>query len=112
MSKNVRDELRSAIFSSKSKERKRVPAKIGGMDIELVEPTVSDLLEKSNTEDNASALIQSIIKLAHVPGTNERVFEEGDAAALKTLPYNEELQHLVNQITVLMGGSHEEQVKN
>ena len=82
---SIRDQLRSKILASTDIKSKEVVF-FGGK-IELRQPRLADILEAQNSEDRESAVIDTLIRYAYVPDTDEKVFEEGDAETLKGKPF-------------------------
>ena len=58
-----------------------------GGKIELRQPRLADVLDAQNSDDRESAVIDTLIRYAFVPGTDEKVFDEGDAETLKQKPF-------------------------
>lgn len=90
--KPTRDELRAAVFASK--EVKKELIFFFGQQIELRQPRLSDIIAIQNTakEDGMqSAIVDSLIKYAYVPGTDERLFEESDTAEFLQMPFGQDL---------------------
>lgn len=82
---NARDAIRGKIFATK--EVTKVPVEFFGQNIELRQPLLQDILQAQNGEDRESAVIETLINYAYIPGTEEKVFESGDVAGLKKLPF-------------------------
>lgn len=85
MTESIRDAMRAAIFAPK--QVKSEPVNFFGQDIEIRQMILADVLNASNNPDRESAIIDTLINYAYIPGTDERVFEEGDAAQFKTMPF-------------------------
>lgn len=81
----VRDELRAKIFAET--KLNIIPVEFFGATIELRQPQLQDILAAQKTEDREAAVIETLIEYAFIPGTDERVFETGDAAGLKAKPF-------------------------
>lgn len=109
MPAKTRDSIRSAILSSESKRRKSKVLPFFGQDIEIRQPSVGDMMKFS--EGNKS-FIQVLIDFAFVPGTNEKVFEATDKAALEELPFNEDVQAVLDAVTELTSASVKDAEKN
>ena len=110
----TRDQLRAALIGKKHKpERKRVT--LFGVDIELQQPTLSSILEARGEQDERTRTADIFIRYAYVPGTDERVFEEGDREAILNWPFTQELIKVQNVIVELTGvniGSAEEDIQS
>jgi hypothetical protein len=81
----TRDMLRAKIFAAH--EVKKIPVDFFGVKIELRQPVLSDIIKAQGEEDRESAIIQTLVDYAYVPGTEQKVFETGDAASFKTMPF-------------------------
>lgn len=81
----VRDELRGQIFAES--KLNIIPVLFFGAKIELRQPQLQDILAAQKSEDRESAVIETLIEYAFIPGTEEKVFEPGDAAGLKAKPF-------------------------
>lgn len=84
-SAKTRDSVRAEIF--KTRTIKKVEIEFFGAQIEIRQMRLQDILQANDNPDRESAIIESLIKYAYVPGTDERVFEEGDAEAFKNMPF-------------------------
>lgn len=106
----TRDELRSAILSSANMKRKSVKLKFFGAEIELLQPTAGDIMRYMDDSTKSLNIANVLLDYAYVPGTEEKVFEEGDLENIKQLPFNEDMQALVKaieQFTNIMVGEAE-----
>lgn len=95
---SFRDEIRAAILASDNLKRKTVPLKFFGAEIELRQPTTGDIIRATEGGTNRFTLVNVLLDYAYVPGTDEKVFEEGDVEHLKSLPYNEDMKSLTQAI--------------
>ena len=93
----TRDEIRSAIFAEKKLATKQV--KFFGMDIEIRQPVLATVLAVQNNEDRQSAVIDTLVKYAYVPGTNDKVFEEADTDSLLKLPFGKDFLRVSTALT-------------
>lgn len=87
-----RDEIRAAIFATK--EVKREVIDFFGTKLELRQPRLSDVINIQNIakEDGIqSAVVDALIRYAYIPGTDTKVFEEGDAASFLEMPFGQDL---------------------
>lgn len=91
----TRDDIRAQVFAKKDLKSKVLD--FFGTQIELRQPMLKDILEAQQeaaqqAEDGiSSAVINILLQYAYVPGTSEKVFEEGDKNALLGLPFDENL---------------------
>jgi hypothetical protein len=96
--------IRAAVSAKKAR---RILIKMGGFDVELVQPKISMIqgLQSVNITD-------LIIKQARVPGTDEVIFDEMDAEWINELPMDEEWRNAIDQMVKLMGVNVERAIKN
>lgn len=81
----TRNDLRSKILGRK--EMKKETVEFFGTHIELRQSSFGDILKAQSNEDRQSVVIEALLNQAYVPGTDEKVFEEGDITTLKNLPF-------------------------
>lgn len=83
-----RDEVRAQIFKHRMLKTKEI--EFLGVDIEMRQPTLADVMEvkESVGSDGELAVIQMLIKYSYVPGTDEKVFEPGDVESFKRMPFD------------------------
>lgn len=93
----TRSTIRNALFNhERSKQRSKV-IDFFGTQVEVRQPTLGTVLNtKQDADGNTSrdGIIQSIIENVYVPRTQERVFEEADADALRALPFGQDMQRM------------------
>lgn len=89
-----RDLIRAAIL--KTRRPDRVIVSFFGEDIEIRQPILKDVLANADNPDKESAVIDMLIKYAYIPGTEERIFEEADAEALKSQPFGADFMAVNN----------------
>lgn len=95
----TRDELRAKIFSSHSV--KKIPVEFFGTTIELRQPVLEQIIKAQQTEDRQSAIIQTLVDYAYVPGTEVKVFEPEDVDSIKQLPFGADLLRVSNALEEL-----------
>jgi len=105
----VRDELRGKIFAHRPLKSEIVH--IWGQDVEVRQPTLGQILNVREDPDRRKAIIRLMIDYCFVPGTNERVFEEGDFESIIAMPFGDDLK-AVNQAINKLTGIQVEEVKN
>jgi hypothetical protein len=81
----TRDELRAKLLASRAPTSKAVT--FFGEKIEIRQPTLGAILAAREQDDRESAIINTLIMYAYVPGTDELVFEDADIDALKGMPF-------------------------
>lgn len=96
-----RDALRAATFNSNNKRPKSKIVKFFGNDIELRQGTLEQLFQEK--PDKQSAIIDFLCNNSYVPGTDERLFEEADAAQFMSMPFGEDFVRVTNALQELTG---------
>lgn len=91
--KLTRDEMRASIFKDKVVAKETI--EFFGTQIEMRQPRLSDIMaiKKVAEEEggNQSAIVDTLVRYAYVPGTEEKLFEEGDAAQFLAMPFGPDL---------------------
>lgn len=77
--------VRAQIFKSRKAKTRRV--EFFGTEIELRQPKLKDIIDARATEDRQAAVIETLVKYAFVPDTDEHVFTEEDFTQLCELPF-------------------------
>jgi len=99
--KTTRNELRTKLLSSH--KAKSVLINVFGAEVEIKQPTLASILAAQTVEDEKTRSVDMIIEYAYVPGTNERVFEKADKAAILEWPFGEDLIAIQNAISAMTG---------
>lgn len=108
-----RDQLRAALIGKKHAPKRRTVT-LFGVEIELQQPTLRSIVEARSDEDDLSRTADVFIRYAFVPGTDERVFEEGDKDVILNWPFDEDLlkvQQIIGELTGVDLSIAEEEVK-
>lgn len=111
---SARDALRAALLSSKTFKPKSERLHLFGMDVEVKQQTLAEMATL-NTNDDSTAVARMIVRFCYVPGTNDRIFEEGDIPTIQNWPFGEDVVKLQQTIARLQGINIEqakEEVKN
>jgi hypothetical protein len=93
-----REQVRASIFSAK--QLRKVTVEFFGAEIEVRQPTLEDIVETASA-DNRSTTINTLIRYAYVPGTDERVFDDTDADSLAKLPFDANFKRVVDALEQL-----------
>lgn len=107
-----RDQLRAALIGKKHAPKRELVT-LFGVEVELQQPTLRSILQARDTDDEMVRTADVFIRYAYVPGTDERVFEEGDRDAILNWPYTEELlkvQQVIGDLTGIDLGNAEEAI--
>lgn len=97
----TRDELRAKLFSAKKYKSEIIT--LFGAEIEIRQPSLGGILEQQESEDRKAGLINSLTRFCYVPGTDELVFELGDAEAILNMPFGDDVVALNKAIENLTG---------
>lgn len=107
-------ELRASIFDSKNKKRASKLLNLFGEEVELRQPTLSQITKLGKASENSkiSPLVQIMVEYLYVPGTDENVFEMSDAEALMSLPTGKWLSDFNKAVEEMTGVDVGEAEKN
>ena len=103
MAKMTRDEMRTKVFSTH--KPRTITVNIFGVDVEFRQPPLGAILDGpgEETEDQKTRVAKMFVKYAYVPGSNEKLFEPGDVAAILQWPFGEDLRRAQEAINNLVG---------
>lgn len=109
MTQSARDAVRAKVLAGRT--RKREQATLNGEKIEIVQPTVGQVLEVGDVKDSKTRIAKAMIAYIMVPGTDTPLFDDTDLEALCEMPYTPE--HLDIQIKMgkLVGGEEKEAIE-
>lgn len=107
-----RDSIRSQLFNSASKKRRSKKINMFGTEVEVRQPSVGQVLELQNSKDQKNTLVRMLIEYCYVPGTNEKVFEEGDQDQIMSWPVDDWFQQFNDAVTELASINVQEAEKN
>lgn len=82
--RSVRDNIRDKMFTSH--EFKREMITVFGADVEIVQPSLGQILKAQENPDRSDAVIDLMIEYCYVPGTSEKVFTDADKESIKGFP--------------------------
>jgi len=94
----TRDALRAELLKTRPPTSKLIT--FFGQQIEIKQLTLEAVLDVGANPDQRG-LINVLLQYAYVPGTNEKIFEEGDIDSLKQLPFGGDFVALTDAITEL-----------
>jgi len=102
MSSDLRNKIRAAVSSAKPRS---VIVSFNGVEIEMRQPSLGEVMDGQQTisEDRKEGVARMMIRFAYVPGTEEKVFEEGDVDMLIGLPFGDDMQRMNEAINNLTG---------
>jgi len=99
----TRDQIRQAILQPRTPKKRII--EFLGADIELRQPTLEDISKLRTDQDDEGvarvAVIDTLVKYSYVPGTDEKVFEEGDADILLKQPFGPDFARVIETLTEL-----------
>lgn len=96
----TREEVRAKILATRPPEKRIV--NFFDVEIELRQPLLGDVLKAADQNDREAAVIDTLIKYAYLPGTDELVFEAGDAAAFKQMPFGPDFMAVNEALEAMM----------
>lgn len=110
----TRDAARAKIFAAENKKGESVVLQFFGTEIELKQPSIGEIQKfgENVAEGGRIAFAQILVDYAYVPGTQEKVFESGDIASLNQLPFNADIQRVIDTIETFTNLSVKDAEKN
>lgn len=104
----IRGKIRKQVFSTDSFKRESVEA--FGTEIEIRQTTLGRVLELQEklAEDRKRTIGLAFIEFCYAPGTDERLFDDGDLDLILGLPFGEDFQKVQDVINKLMGVSEDD----
>jgi hypothetical protein len=96
----TRDEARAAILNAKGATR---PLTIFGVDLEMREPPIQDVIDAQQHTDQKQAFANLVIKFSYLPGESEPLFTDEDAEQLLNMPFGKDARQLMAVIQDFMG---------
>lgn len=106
----TRDKLRELIFGNGKPASTMI--EFFGQTIELRQPSVAEVEKMHADGAKLSSTIDMLVRYAHVPNTEEKVFEIADIEVLSTMPWGPDLTRATNAIAKLTGVDVEGAEKN
>lgn len=98
-----RDAARARMLSNL--EPTSLPAKFRGVDVEIRQPLVGELMTEQDAEIPTPMIVRILLNHVYLPGTNEKVFEAADRDTLIKLPFDADCVAIVNAYAKLAGTS-------
>lgn len=97
-----RKTIRASIFSGKHKPR-GIIVDFFGTQIEIRQLRVADMAQLAlGMQNEQEAVIATLVHMAYVPGTEERVFDDADADSLKQLPNGPDMTRVAQALKELV----------
>lgn len=96
-----RDTIRKAILSGRTTKTLLVNA--FGIELEMRQPSLGDILDLQDMENTKQRVIQSLINYCYVPGTKEKVFDDADKDIIEALPFDDNFTAIQEAIADLTG---------
>lgn len=106
----LRDNIRTKIFNSEANMQRKKVIDFLGAQIEVRQPLVDDVMAAAEEEDGG--IITMLVRYAYVPGTNDRVFEVEDGAALRAMPFGKDMALFLEAVKDLSDLDLKKQEKN
>lgn len=98
-SSEARGKLRAKFLADKVK---KVTVTIDGMDIEVRQMSVGQMLDTISEDDRKKQMARYIVDCCFVPGTDEKIFEEEDLEVLMGMPAGGYYSQIMEQINKQM----------
>ena len=103
---STRDSIRAGILGTNN-FRSEVMS-LFGQKVEIRQPSLDAAMKMADHLDGSSnALVNFMIEYCYVPGTNQKVFEEGDREVIKGLPFGPDVQKFQSIALELAGISED-----
>ena len=100
MAVKTRDALRGRLMGAKKFRSERI--KLFGEDVEIRQPSVGQILDAQEFEDQKKALVNILVNYCFIPGTEEKIFEDTDEGAIMEWPVGEwftEINQAIQKLT-------------
>jgi len=110
MANDVRDSVRSRIFSAKKFETRTI--KIFDQEVEVRQPSIGQIVDRMNMADDPKQVVDMLIEHCYVPGTDTKVFDPEDKDSILSWPVGQWFTEFNNALTELMEINVEEAEKN
>jgi len=98
----TRDEIRSQLLGTSHKPKCKLIT-IWGIEIELRQASLRDILKASGSDDVEVNAVNMVVRYAYMPGTNTRIFEDTDRNVILGWPFGEDMQKLQAAVAELTG---------
>lgn len=110
--KLTREELRKKFFAPENVERKRLPFKYFGVDLEWWQPSVGMVAEIQDRASGKNFVVELLIAFSYIANTEDLFFEPEDYEQLINQPINPDFQRATNLIVTNINLEVDEKVKN
>ena len=105
-----RDEIRAKMFASHDFKREKIV--VFGAEVEIVQPSLGQILKAQENPDRSDAIIDLMIEYCYVPGTKEKIFNEADKDGIKGFPAGEDIVKISTAIANMTSIDVQEAEKN
>lgn len=112
--RNPRD-MKARMFSAQNKMRKSEKVVFFGEEIEIKQSSLGQVVEMANMrdeDDDQGVAIYVLLNYAYVPGTEDRVFETADVEQLKSMPFGDDFNRVIDSWRRITGIKIEAATKN
>lgn len=96
---STRERMRANILGAKAQSELVI---VFGEELELRQPSLGVIMA-AKTEGTTNQVTTMMTGYAYIPGTNEKVFEEGDADAIMELPMGPDMKRFLDAMNKLLG---------
>ena len=102
MAAKSRDALRGRLMGAKKFKSETLD--LFGESVEIRQPTVGQILDATEYDDQKKALVNILVNYCYIPGTQERIFEPTDEAAIMEWPVGDwfsEINAAIQRLTTI-----------
>lgn len=106
--------IRDAIFADENRKPARRAVTLFGQKVEIKQPTLSQIakLGQASADSKIPPIVRIMIEYIYIPGSEEKVFDPGDAEQLAAMPSGKWLSDLNEAIEKLTGVDVKDAEKN
>lgn len=107
----TREQIRAAMFADVNSQPKSVLYEFLGQKLEWRCPSILEMQEQRDQEGR-NLMVSLIVGYSFIPGTEEKVFVDGDYDTIIQMPMSGSFQEAVTKISETINLKVEEKVKN
>lgn len=100
---STRDSIRTKIFADAKSRFQRKVVDFQGVDIEVRQPSLGQIMGAQENESNTEGTIKLAIEHCYVPGTEEKIFDDADKDSLLALPFDQGMANINQAIADMTG---------
>lgn len=108
----TREQIRAAMFSDVNAKPKVINYEFLSQKLEWRCPTLKEMQEARDAAENENLMVRLIINHSYIPGTEEKVFEDGDYKTIMNMPLSGSFNEAVQAISAVINLKVEDKLKN